>query len=483
MSGLLKPIVRLLPLALLIAWALSSCKKDALLTGSGYKLDFSQNTLLFDTVFTTAGSTVQAFEVLNKHSQPINISSVKLAGGAASPYKINIDGTPGTSFSNIQIPANDSIYVFVTVTVNPGKINTPFLVEDSVMFTTNGNLQSVYLEAYGQNAIFIKPTVFPPTGPAFSLIPCSAVWTSALPVVISGYAVVNTGCTLTIDPGTKIYMHNNATLYVSGGATLNINGAAGSPVVFQGDRLDAAYQTIPGQWGEILLSPLSVNNTINWAVVKNGIVGIEADSNGSGYLAPTLNISHTIIKSMSEFGLLGQDSYITGDDLLIEDCQYYCVNLNIGGNYRFNQCTFANYWSYTQRQTALLNINNYYFDNSNNLHIRSMDSAIFCNCIVYGSQVNEVNLDTKGGTFGYAFYNCELKTNIGSNPNFNAKTQGLVNQDPLFSNAAEPPADDYHVNGSISPALLQGSAAYGNYPNDLDGSARVYPSTLGAYQR
>lgn len=470
-------------LFLAIALAFFSCKKDSLLTNSNAKLSFSQNSLLFDTVFTTVGSTVQAFEVLNTHKQPINISTLKLAGGTNSPYKINVNGAPGTSFTNVQIPANDSIFVFVTVTINPGKATTPFLAEDSLVFTTNGNVQSVYLEAYGQNAVFIKPTVFPPSGPAYSLIPCSSVWTSALPVVISGYTVVNTGCTLTIEGGTKIYMHNNAVLDVSNGATLVINGAPGNPVIFQGDRLDAAYQTVPGQWGEILLSPLSINNTIKWAVIKNGIVGIEADSNGSGYLAPTLTISHTIIKSMSEFGLLGQDSYITGDNLLIEDCQYYCLDLNVGGNYRFNQCTFANYWSYNQRQTALLNINNYYFDNNNNLQTRAIDSANFYNCIVYGSQTNEVNLDTKGGIFYYLFDNCELKTNLGSNPNFNSKTQGLINQDPLFNSASEPPADDYHVNSSNSPALIQGSSAFGNYPTDLDDNSRSYPSTLGAYEK
>ncbi len=466
-----------------VTLAFLSCKKDTLITNPSAKLSFSQNSLLFDTVFTTIGSTVQAFEVLNTYNQPIKISSLKLAGGEASPYKINVNGTPGISFANIQIPAKDSIFVFVTVTINPGKSNTPFLVEDSLIFTTNNNVQSVYLEAYGQNAVFIKPTVFPPTGPAYSVIPCSSIWTSSLPVVITGYAVVNTGCTLTIEAGTKIYMHNNAVLFVSGGATLVINGASGNPVVFQGDRLDDAYQTIPGQWGEILLSPLSINDSINWALIKNGTIGIEADSNGNAYLSPTLKIHHTIIKSMSEYGLLGQDSYIKGDDLLIEDCQYCCVNLSIGGNYTFNQCTFADYWNYTQRQTSLLNINNYYFDINNNLHVRPMDSANFYNCIIFGALTNEVNLDTKGGIFDYAFNNCELKTNINPNSNFNPKTQNLLNADPLFNSTGEPPADDYHVNPNTSPALLQGSQAYGNYPIDLDGNTRSYMSTLGAYQR
>lgn len=461
----------------LVASISFSCKKDTNITSSSAKLSFSQTSVLFDTVFTTLGSTVQAFLVRNTHNQPIVISSVVLAGSYTSPFKINIDGVAGTSFSNITVPANDSIFVFVTCTINPTNKNNPIVIEDSLIFTTNGNVQNVYLEAWGQDANFFKPNVFPPIGPAYSIIPCSSTWDSTKPYVIYGYALVNTGCTLTIKPGTKIYMHNNGVLWINTGATLNVNGVAGHPVIFQGDRLEPVYQTVPGQWGEILLSPGSINNTISWAVIKNGTIGVEADTIGNS--SPTLAIDHTIIKSMSEFGLLGQDTYITGDDLLIEDCQQYSLCLNIGGKYRFNQCTFANYWSYSKRQTSLLLINNYYVDINNATQSRNMDSALFYNCIVWGSSTEEITLQqspTPGFDFNYQFSYCDLET---AQPT--RGTNNLINTDPDFTNTSEPPNDNYHVNnGNLQAA---GTNIFGTYPKDLFNDNRNYPKpTIGAYE-
>jgi hypothetical protein len=470
---------RNLVILLLLVSAFSfSCKKDTTITSSSAKLSFSQTSVLFDTVFTTLGSTVQAFLVRNTHNQPITISSVYLAGNYTSPFKINIDGVPGTTFSNITVPANDSIFVFVTCTINPTNKNNPIVIEDSLMFTTNGNVQSVYLEAWGQDANFFKPNVFPPTGPAYCVIPCSSTWDSTKPYVIYGYALVNTGCTLTIKPGTKIYMHNNGVLWVNTGATLNVNGVAGHPVIFQGDRLEPAYQTVPGQWGEILLSPGSINNTITWAVIKNGTNGIECDTVGNS--SPTLTIDHTIIKSMSNFGLLGQGTYITGNDLLIEDCQFYSLCLNIGGKYRFNQCTFTNYWSYAKRQTSLLYINNYYNDINNNVQSRDMDSATFYNCIIWGSSSEEVDLGQGGtGKFNYYFGNCDIETqrSIVAGVNYN---NFCLQVDPGFLGTSEPPNDNYRV--SNSSVMGQGTNIYGSYLLDLDNTTRKYPSTMGAYE-
>lgn len=463
----------------LAACLLSACKKDKIISDSSAKLSFSADSVLFDTVFTTVGSTVRAFLVRNTHSQPIVISSIKLAGNFTSPFRINVDGVPGTSFSNIKIPAKDSIFVFVTCTLDPNSQNNPIVIEDSLIFSTNGNIQNVYLEAWGQDAYYFKPNVFPAYGPAYSVIPCSSTWTPAKPYVIYGYAIVDSGCTLTIQPGTKVYFHNNGVLWVYKDGTLIVGqgGSATNQVIFQGDRLEPEYQTVPGQWGEIWLSPQSKDNVISWATIKNGTIGIEADTVGDAN--PTLKIDHTIIKSMSEYGLLAQDARITGDDILIEDCQYYCAALSIGGGYRFNQCTFANYWTYSQRQTPLLLLNNHYTDVNNNVQSRNLDSANFYNCLIWGSAGEEVGIDQGGtGTFNYFFGNCFLESQrslTGVNYTNCSAT------DPKFTNTSEPPSDDYHV-ASNSSALGQGTNAYGNITPDLDGQNRSYPSTLGAYQ-
>jgi hypothetical protein len=459
---------------------LFSCKKNSLLTNSSAKLTFSQNAVEFDTVFTTVGSTVQAFLVHNNHNQPIQIASVKLVGNYLSPFKINLDGTPGTSFSNVTIPANDSIYVFVTVTLNPNNQNNPLVIEDSLQFITNGNTQYVYLQAYGQDAYFYKPNVFPSNGPAYSFATCNDVWKNDKPHVIFGYLAVNSGCKLTMEPGTKVYLHNNAVLYISQGGTLNVIGKHDSEVVFQGDRLEPEYQTVPGQWGEIWLSPGSINNNITWAVIKNGTIGVEADTLGNS--SPTLTIDHTIIKSMSQFGLLGQGSYIIGNTDLIADCQYFCVDLAIGGSYSFDQCTFANYWSYGQRQTALLNINNWYQDVNGNNQSRPITKAFFGNCIIYGSQQEEVALDSaQGGAFNYYFEICDLATQHNTSNSFHYSSSTFVNQNPGFNN---PSVDNYNIPTGL-PIDGAGNDSIGynlKYVTDLNGATRPSsPYDLGAY--
>src|SRR5688572_29450657 len=103
----------------MVALSFSSCKKDKLLTDSGASLGFSEDTVKFDTVFTTVGSATQVFTVINSYSQPLNISSIYLATGAASYFRLNVNGTPGRSFQDVEIGAKDSIWIFVEVTVDP----------------------------------------------------------------------------------------------------------------------------------------------------------------------------------------------------------------------------------------------------------------------------------------------------------------------------------------------------------------------------
>ena len=78
-----------------------SCKKDQLLTDSSAKLGFSTDSVLFDTVFTSLGSTTRVFRIYNQHSQPLNISHIALAMGNAAPFKLNVDGISGKSISDV----------------------------------------------------------------------------------------------------------------------------------------------------------------------------------------------------------------------------------------------------------------------------------------------------------------------------------------------------------------------------------------------
>ena len=133
---------------------LISCRKDSFITSGDARVTITADTLKYDTVFVTTGSTYRTFKIINENNQKLRLSSLRLMGGTSSVYKMNVDGIPGTQFTNLEIEPNDSIYVFAQVNVNPGAANLPFILRDSIEITYNGKKRLVQLEAWGQNAHF-----------------------------------------------------------------------------------------------------------------------------------------------------------------------------------------------------------------------------------------------------------------------------------------------------------------------------------------
>ena len=161
-------------LAISLLVTLFSCKKDSFITSPDALVTITADSLKYDTVFTTSGSVYQTFKIINENNQKLRLSSIKLMGGASSAYKINVDGTAGTQFSNIEINANDSIYVFVQVNVNPNAANLPFIIRDSIQVSYNGKNRLVQLEAWGQNAHFFRNKI----------VAANEIWNNDLPYVI-----------------------------------------------------------------------------------------------------------------------------------------------------------------------------------------------------------------------------------------------------------------------------------------------------------
>lgn len=67
---------------------------------------------------------------------------------------MNVDGIATTEATNLDIEANDSIYVFVSITINPNATNLPFIVSDSILINYNGNNRYVQLQAFWSKCKF-----------------------------------------------------------------------------------------------------------------------------------------------------------------------------------------------------------------------------------------------------------------------------------------------------------------------------------------
>ena len=106
---------------LLIAICGNACRKPNL--DGNVKLQFSQSSITFDTVFTSLGSTTRYFTVYNPSEEDIKVD-VYLEGGDMSSFSINVNGVAGNQQRDVLIPAQDSIFVYAKVTINPGNQNS-----------------------------------------------------------------------------------------------------------------------------------------------------------------------------------------------------------------------------------------------------------------------------------------------------------------------------------------------------------------------
>ena len=470
---------------IVLALALSACRQENPVSDDpNHRLQFSVDTVLFDTVFTSLGSSTHHLVLYNPYPQDLVISEVRLMGGEQSRFKINLDGEAGTVFHDKTIPANDSLYTFLTVTIDPTDANTPFVVEDSLCFVTNGNVQQIPLVAWGQNARYIvgDQTVsvlrYPYTIVADSLE--TTHWTNELPYVIYGYALVNSWGTLHIHEGTHIHVHDKSGIVSWSEGQLIIEGSAEQPVVIEGDRLEPYFRNEPGQWDRIWLQECrpGADHRIEHAIIRNGFIGVQAES----FLKATqaaLRIENTVIENHTGIGLYGLYFAVEANNLVIDNCGQYGMAVQIGGEYVLRHTTIGNHWWKGVRTTPSLVFNNYYDDEAQRnefpFHFEMGNS------IVYGIATNEFVSDLSGETVDttYLFDHCLIKTETfqGGGPGF---SNCLFNQDPLF---VDPRNFDFHLSDMLSPAVGFGSPVIGaQVPYDLEGNNRLGTPDLGAYQ-
>jgi len=447
-----------------------SCKKDSFITSPDASLNTSADTLSFDTVFTNVGSITQAFKIFNNNNQKLRISSIKLSGGSASPFKINVDGTAAPEVDDVEINSNDSIYVFVQVNVNPSSSALAFILSDSIQINYNGNKKFVQLQAYGQNAIFLKKQI----------IKGNTTWNKTLPYVILGGIQVDTGATLNIEAGTKIYLHADAPFLVDG--TLITNGTKDEPVIFTGDRLDEDYSGLPASWPGIYFRNTSENNAMIHTVIKNAYQGIIAQAL-STTSKPKLNLSRCIIDNIYDAGITGINTNIYADNCLISNCGNN-INLEFGGSYRFINCTVASYGTiYIDHKEPVLNIYNYLPDVGTNP--TAALNAFFQNCIFWGDGGivdDEIAIDKQGSSSFSATFDHVLYKAQDEIPNATF-ISSLKNETPMFDSInISKNIFDFHFNKNpSSPAIDAGVATPFLY--DLDDKLRDSKPDIGCYER
>lgn len=496
----------------------SSCRNDLDFGPSSGNLEFSKDTVYLDTVFTNIGSSTYNLRVYNRSSNDINIPTIRLALGQNSEYRLNVDGMSGKEFKNIEILAKDSMYVFIETTIDINNLpNTTgeFLYTDKIEFDSGANFQSVELVTLVKDAVFIYPDKDQTTGVIETLIinmggeiiqtdikgryllPSELTFTNQKPYVVYGYAAVPNNETLTVEAGARVYFHSDSGILVSEGASLHVDGALSSDqavldneVIFQGDRLEPGFSNIPGQWGTIWLLDGSVDNTINYATIKNAGIGILCEGNPD-HANNKLTITNSQIYNSSNFGILGRRTSILAENLIINNSGQASFAATFGGKYNVTHSTIANYWNNSYRQFPALLINNFMEDESNVVYITDLTEANFNNCIIYGNDNIEFILDEikdSGTAFNFKFTNNLIRfqdtNNNFTGPNYNFNNPALYEGNSFnkivdFKNTGNNQmfiGDDSAANGLGNPVFAT------QVPNDILGESRTASPDSGAYQ-
>jgi len=379
------------------------------------RLSFSVDTLSFDTVLTTVYSPVMSFMVYNKNSKPLLISSVQLSGGANSDFKINVDGMAGASFENVEILAKDSLLVLVNVTPKENGQYTPTVINDYVVFETNGVQQQVVLEACGQDVYTWRGAT----------LTADSVLDNKKPYLIYDSLVIGKGATVEIGEGSVFYMNNNAQLIVNG--TVKMEGTVENPVVFRGSRTDymitIPYDLIPGQWGGIYIAPDSYDNVLKNVKIRNGKYGINMD------VCDDPSRSKLSMKNVALTNVSGTLLQAVNCNITAENCEFSNANgalLNIvGGSSRFTQCTIVNYylynpqagWTNSDNATLILSDAILNWDGGDNVYYPVI-SAEFDNSIIWGakyastSAIQIIDADS----IPYLFKNCLIPNSKPDDP-------------------------------------------------------------------
>ena len=380
---------------------LVSCNEDADFSSNpSLRLEFSCDTVSFDTLFTEVMSPTAKFVVRNRNENSLRISSVQLCGGGESPFSVLVDGQYGTMMHDLEIRAKDSIYVLASVNIDRNGEDIPLMVKDSLLFTLeSGVQQSLLLLAYGRDVDFLHGCN----------IHADTTFVAGHYVVYDSLVVLP-GATLYLEPGTTLYFHDKAFMKVNG--CLKAEGTVAAPVVFRGDRTDRMfsylpYDHIPGQWDGIVFTSTSNDNELVHCDIHSANYGIKVEQGDSTQHRITIESSK--VQNFHGNALELVMARATVANSLFANAQGNCVKV-VGGDVSFVHCTIANFYVWRQRDVALALHNN--IDGTP----APLRRALFANCIIAGSKKDELMGhfvdygDTIPGAVNYRFENSLINT-------------------------------------------------------------------------
>lgn len=399
-------------LLLLVALCWASCDKDDVWTVSpNAKLEFSCDTVSFDTIISTHSSITKTLQVWNRGNDGVRIRRVSLGEGSTSHFRVNVDGEflQGGSGEDFEVRGKDSLFVHLEVTLPSSDSDSILAFEDELRFELeSGVQQSVKLIASGMDVYTLRGTVFE----------SDTTLRAGRPYLVYDSLVVCPGATLTLEPGVCLMFHDSVSMQVHG--RLLAPGTLNRPITFRGDRIDRLFADLPydntdHRWGGIHFHGESLDNVMTQCDVHSGDYGILCDS--PAHLDPdhpTLVLANSVIHNVHGMGLSSEGCYITAVGTQFSNSFGYTLNL-VGGAYDFVHCTVAQYYPWDPTSHIALYLSNCVGDNEEDY--RPLHWAHFVNCVITGRGDDVIEgriLENQDYKCDYLFRNCFLRT-VASN--------------------------------------------------------------------
>ena len=471
---------------LILLIGLISCRQGVVSDDPTLKLQFSHDTVLFDTVFTTMGSSTKRVMVYNPNENALCIDQVSLREGRY--FHINLDGENSMEeLRNITLRGGDSLFLFVRAYIDPQKENSPVLVDDEIAFGVNGNVQTIQLQAYGQNIKRIRNN-------KGLVVFQDLTLTNDKPYLM--YDTVAVAGDLTIQAGATVYMHAGAMLYAYG--NVSAQGTKEEPIIFRGDRMDMLFDSVPyrmasGLWNGIyLVNPVDMlppTYKIEYMDILSGSVGLYVYSEAGSNL-PQLTLQNSRIHNHSIYGLVVQNVDATVVNCEISNCASYCVYL-AGGKHEFVHNTIASYYGYPYTN---LNIHqNILADDVAAVYINNLSKntaktvSSFKNCIITGGRKNNVVVATpfteyyEGRFEGNYLRSDSLDEAFAKNNVYASDSDSTVFRN-IYYLYKEYHYYDFHLD-TLSPARGIGDSIVAlPYPLDREGVQRKTKPDAGCYE-
>ena len=393
-----------LPLFLIFVCALlASClNEEGYTTSADARLRLERDTLALDTVLAGEATNTYTFQVFNPQKKTLRIAAIRLAGGAKSPFMVNVDGTflaNGVTGAT-ELAGGDSLRVFVQLNAPASTATSPTPLEDRLLFLLeNGAEQQVLLTASTQSVINLRG----------ARVERDTTWNAPRPYRILDSLVVEEGRTLTLSAGTRLYFHPAARLIVHG--TLRAEGQNGAPVELRGDRLgymfsNQPYDRIPGQWGGVVFTAKSHDNVLDHCEIHSGDFGIRCDSSSVDF--QKLILRNSLIHNVGGDGLYARQCAVNVGNSQITNAAGDCVRL-VGGRNEFVHCTIGQFYALAGDRGVALHFSNYGKGSR-----APLERASFVNCIISGYNNNDLMRESstryKNDAFNYDFSHCLLNT-------------------------------------------------------------------------